>query len=182
MERVHHDRMGSGMTKLVWRPASAPFGVDAAGEAERALARLGLRRFTLRDAGSGPQVRRELYELVRLGVVDDPGEGADFLPFERFDAELFEPFYWRWADAQFVAAEGERWVGLVNLQLRTAEQAEMGITVVRRGYRRRGVARALKALALRRAQERGVAAVVTWNHVGNTAILALNASLGFRAV
>ncbi len=167
--------------KLVWRPASAPIGAEAAGEAERALARLGLRRFTLLDAGSGPQVRRGVYELVRLGVVDDPGGDADFLPFERFDAELFEPFYWRWADAQFLAADGERWVGLVNLQLRSDEQAEMGITVVRRAYRQRGVARALKVLALRRAQEQGVDAVLTWNHVGNTPILDLNASLGFRA-
>ena len=170
------------MTKLAWRPETAPIGVEAAGEAERDLARLGLRRFTLLDAGSTPQVRRKVYDLVRLGVVDDPGGDADFLPFERFAAELFEPFYWRWADAQFLAADGERWVGLVNLQLRTAEQAEMGISVVRRAYRRRGVARALKVLALRRAQEHGVDAVLTWNHVGNTPILDLNASLGFRAV
>lgn len=169
------------MTKLVWRPALAPIEAGAAREAGRDLARLGLRRLTLLDAGSGPRVRRELYALVRLGVVDTPGEDGVFVPFERFDAELFEPFYWRWADAQFFAADGERWIGLVNLQLRTAERAEMGITVVRRAYRRRGVARALKVLALRHARERGVDEVATWNHVGNKPILDLNTSLGFRA-
>jgi len=174
--------MASGMTKLVWKPRSAPIEVGAVREAEGTIRRLGLRSFTLLDAGLGPRARRELYQLVRLGVQDDPGEGAGFLPFERFDEELFEPFYWRWADAQFLVADGERWVGLANLQLRTVERAEMGITVVRRAYRRRGVARALKVLALRRAQERGVERVATWNHVGNTPILELNASLGFRAV
>jgi GNAT superfamily N-acetyltransferase len=173
--------MGSGMTKLVWTPSSAPVDAAEAARARDALTRLGLRPFTLLEAGRGPRARRALYELVRLGVVDDPGEGTGFVSFERFDAELFGPFYWRWADAQHLAADGARWVGLVNLQLRTAERAEMGITVVRRAYRRRGVARALKVLALGCAQERGVTRVTTWNHVGNIPILRLNASLGFHA-
>lgn len=178
---MHHTRMASGMTKLVWTPSSTPVRAEEAKRANDVLARLGLRRFTLLEAGQGPHARKALYELVRLGVLDDPGEGTDFVPFERFDAELFEPFYWRWADAQYLAADGARWVGLVNLQLRTEERAEMGITVVRRAYRRRGVARALKVLALARAQESGVDRVTTWNHVGNIPILRLNASLGFRA-
>jgi RimJ/RimL family protein N-acetyltransferase len=169
------------MTKLEWRPGTTPIPASVATRADRALARLGLRPFTLLEAGRDARARKALYELVRLGVLDDPGEDADFVPFERFDAELFEPFYWRWADTQFLAAAGNRWVGLVNLQFRAAERAEMGITVVRRAYRRRGVARALKVLALARAQESGVDRVTTWNHVGNIPILRLNASLGFRA-
>lgn len=173
--------MAGGLTKLIWRPVAAPVLADDVRAAERRLAELGLRVFTLRDAGRGVEVRRALYAMVREGVLDDPGDEHGFMDFEPFDAELFEPFYWRWADAQYLAADGEVWVGLVNLQLRRPERAEMGITVVRRAYRRRGIARALKVLALGLAQERGVTSVVTWNHVQNTPILRLNASLGFHA-
>ncbi|MEJ2288850.1 MAG: GNAT family N-acetyltransferase [Deinococcales bacterium] len=169
------------MTKLVWRSAARPVAAEDVQAARRRLERLGLGLLTLQQAGHGLEARKALYELVRLGVHDEVGGEGAFVPFERFDAELFEPFYWRWADAQYLAADGETWVGLVNLQLRRPERAEMGITVVRRAYRRRGIARALKVLALGLAQGRGVTSVVTWNHVQNTPILRLNASLGFRA-
>jgi RimJ/RimL family protein N-acetyltransferase len=168
------------MTKLVWRTVQRPVAAEDVQAARRRLQRLGLQLLTLREAGHGIETRRALYELVRLGVLDEPDGEHGFVPFERFDAELFEPFYWQWADAQYLAVDGNVWVGLVNLQLRRPERAEMGITVVRRAYRRRGIARALKVLALRLAQERGITSVVTWNHVENTPILRLNASLGFR--
>lgn len=176
---LHDGHMPAGMTKLVWRSDMRPVEAEDARVARRRLQRLGLRVLTLREVGRGLQTRKALYDLVRLGVLDEPDDHA-FVPFESFDAELFEPFYWQWADAQYLAADGDVWVGLVNLQLRRPERAEMGITVVRRGYRRRGIAWALKVLALRLAQERGVVSVVTWNHLENTPILRLNASLGFR--
>jgi GNAT superfamily N-acetyltransferase len=167
------------MIELVWRPDVRSPELDDARAARNRLGAQGLRCFRLSDVGRGIEVRSSLYQLVRLGVLDTPGGEDDFVSFESFDAELFEPYYWRWADAQILAADGDLWVGLSNLQLRELERAEMGITVVRREYRRRGIARALKVIALSQARALGIVSVVTRNHPDNEPILRLNASLGF---
>lgn len=154
-------------------------------EVSRALAPLlarGYEFFTLAQAGNGPDARRRLYELVREGVLDDPGGDGAFMTFQAFDARLYEPYYARWAASQFLSALGGEWVGLVNLQPRTAERAEQGITVVRRPHRGQGIARALKLLSLRHAHDSGIRRIVTRNHVDNVAMIALNRSLGFRPV
>lgn len=151
-------------------------------DVEAALARcagLELRYFTLAAAGDSVESRSLLYQLVREGVLDDPGGDGMFLSLEAFSDQLFEPYYWRWADCQFVAAAGDEWVGLTNLQLRDAG-AEFGVTVVKRAYRRRGVARALKLLALAYLRDQGASSVVTRNDPRNEAVLRLNRRLGFE--
>lgn len=140
----------------------------------------GIRFFTLDAAGDTLDHRRKVFELVREGVVDDPSNDGTFMDFEEFSEHLFGAYYWRWSDAQFLAAAGDEWVGLTNLQLREATRAEFGVTVVRRGYRRRGIARALKLLALDYLRRRGVRSVHTRNDPTNTPILCLNRDLGFR--
>lgn len=56
---------------------------------------------------------------------------------------------------------------------------ENGVTGVRRGYRRQGIATALKVYQSRCAQETGARAVATSNAAGNP-IDGLNLRLGFR--
>lgn len=155
-----------------------------AAEVEACLERcaaMGVRFFTLAEAGDTPDTRRRLYELVSEGVVDDPGNDGTFMGFEEFSERLFEPFYWRWASCQVLAAKGGEWIGLTNLQLREGRVAEFGVTVVKRAHREQGIARALKLLALRRASDLGVETVRTWNHQANEPMLRLNERLGFVA-
>lgn len=58
--------------------------------------------------------------------------------------------------------------------------AEDGLTVVRRDWRRRGLARALKRLELRWAAQNGVREVVTWTQRGNDGMRRLNELLGYE--
>lgn len=166
------------MIDLIWRHDDHPLNPADIQAANDHLEGQGLRSFSLEDAGRTAEVRRALYELVRTGVLDAPGDD-DFVSFEVFDAQLFEPYYWRWADIQVIAANADTWVGLSNVQLFEPHTAQLGITVVHREFRRRGIARALKVLALSHVQARGIPRAVTRNHPGNEPILRLNTSLGF---
>jgi GNAT superfamily N-acetyltransferase len=58
--------------------------------------------------------------------------------------------------------------------------AEDGLTVVRRDWRRRGLARALKRLELHWAAQNGVREVVTWTQRGNEGMRRLNELLGYE--
>jgi GNAT superfamily N-acetyltransferase len=57
--------------------------------------------------------------------------------------------------------------------------AEDGLTVVRRDWRRRGLALALKTRELAWAQTNGFREVVTWTQRGNEGMRALNEALGY---
>ena len=78
-------------------------------------------------------------------------------------------------------ATGE-YVGVSNLwRLQGEEDAlETGLTGVRRAYRRRGVALAMKLRSLRWAKEQGYRLVKTWNATNNEGMLAINEALGFE--
>jgi mycothiol synthase len=58
--------------------------------------------------------------------------------------------------------------------------AEDGLTVVRSDWRRRGLARALKARELEWASANGYREVVTWTQRGNDGMRALNEQLGYE--
>lgn len=158
----------------------SPPGPEVVAAAVAGAAATGIRCFTLDAVGDTPASRFKLFELVREGVVDDPSNDGTFMDFEAFSDQLFEPYYGRWSGCQFLAANGDAWVGLSNVQLRDGNLAEFGVTVVKRGYRRRGVARALKLLALQYLHERGVRSVRTRNDPTHEGILRLNRGLGFE--
>ncbi len=61
-----------------------------------------------------------------------------------------------------------------------ASQAEDGLTTVRRDWRRRGLARALKQRKLAWAAGNGIREVVTWTQQGNDGMRALNEELGYE--
>ena len=50
---------------------------------------------------------------------------------------------------------------------------------MRRAWRRRGVAQALKQVKLAWAAEHGISEIVTWTQTGNEAMRALNERLGY---
>jgi GNAT superfamily N-acetyltransferase len=54
-----------------------------------------------------------------------------------------------------------------------------GLTGVRREYRGKGVAMALKLKTIEYAQRHGYAVIKTWNESNNVGMLAINEKLGF---
>ena len=141
----------------------------------------GFTLFRLADVEDGPTVRRKLYALVREGVLETPGHTGGFESFEEFSDCLFEPCYWRAAESQFLAADGDVWVRLESPTI-SGTEALFGLTAVSKPYRGRGLARALKVRALTHAASQGVKTVKTNNDSSNHAMLALNKSLGFRPI
>jgi len=133
-------------------------------------------------------------ELVSIAARPDLLEGAYAVAVATYpDFALPEPIapdpFDEWAaeegrlpEGSFVALAGNEVVGYSGLVPRepTPEVVEQGLTAVRREWRRRGVATALKRAVLAWAAGAGFREVVTWTQAGNEAMIALNESLGFR--
>jgi predicted GNAT superfamily acetyltransferase len=86
------------------------------------------------------------------------------------------------ASALFLAADrasGE-WIGFTRLNYSADPRyTHQAMTGVRRAYRRRKIALALKILGIQQARTRGVAEIETGNDSRNAAMLASNHKLGF---
>lgn len=85
-------------------------------------------------------------------------------------------------DAFFLAADGDRYVGVSWLSRRHLEPGVLtqGFTGVVRGHRGRGIALALKLETVRYAHERGHREIRADNDVRNQPMLRINEALGFR--
>jgi mycothiol synthase len=83
------------------------------------------------------------------------------------------------AEGSFVALAGDEIVGYSGLCRQPDGLVEDGLTVVRRAWRRRGLARALKQAELAWAAANGIAEIVTWTQRGNEGMRALNEQLGY---
>jgi mycothiol synthase len=83
--------------------------------------------------------------------------------------------------AMFVALADGEVIGCAGLLPDTDDpgRAEHALTAVRRDWRRRGVASALKRTSLAWAASHGLREVYTWTQRGNDGMRALNTSLGF---
>lgn len=118
---------------------------------------------------------RELDDELRAdlpgneGWVNDPAEFHD----RTYDERFVDPASCLVA----VDSRRRRFAGLVRIWS-NAERARLHLVGVGRDYRRRGLARALLASALRPVQERGVAEVMAEADEGNVAGLALLRALG----
>lgn len=123
-----------------------------------------------------PDLLEAAYPLAREGWADL----ATYVPATIERAE------WLAAEAtlpagSFVALAGGEIVGYSGLCRHDDERtAEDGLTVVRRDWRRRGLAAALKQRELAWAAANGYREVVTWTQRGNEAMRALNERLGYR--
>lgn len=84
-------------------------------------------------------------------------------------------------DAMFVALADSEVIGCAGLLLDTdePERAEQALTAVRRDWRHRGVAAALKRCTLAWASDHGIREIYTWTQRGNDDMRALNTHLGF---
>jgi GNAT superfamily N-acetyltransferase len=141
----------------------------------------GIRFFSLADLGEvTEEVQRKLYELNRVTGLDNPGNRGVFPPFEAFRLNVFEASWFR-PDGQILAADGERWVGLAAIAFYPiANYSYNAFTGVLREYRGRGLACALKLMAIRRARQYGATRIRTDNDSQNAPMLAVNRKLGYQ--
>jgi GNAT superfamily N-acetyltransferase len=127
-----------------------------------------------------PELERGMYAVDIESRPDIPGfEDVAAEPFE----EWMSHFMQRPTDspeATFVALADEEVVGFAKLSLTAPTSAGNSMTAVKRAWRGRGVARALKATEINWALRNGYAELHTSNEERNDPINRLNARLGYR--
>jgi GNAT superfamily N-acetyltransferase len=140
----------------------------------------GIRFFTMADLGDTEEAKHKLYDLNRRTALDNPSADGTFPPFEEFQQFVFGASWYR-ADGQILAADGERWIGIAAVAYYPERNsAYNAFTGVERDYRGRGLARALKLLAIQFAQRYGADYIRTNNDSQNAPMLAINSKLGYR--
>jgi GNAT superfamily N-acetyltransferase len=128
----------------------------------------------------GDAWRREFWRLETDLLEDVPMPSPpQEMPFERFEPLLLSPQFT--LHTRFLALHGDRPIGMSEFRIGKADptQALTRLTGVRREYRRRGIALALKAAALERARTLGVRTIWTDNEESNP-MYVLNQRLGFQ--
>jgi mycothiol synthase len=124
---------------------------------------------------SRPELLREAYALALQGYEDMPITGID-IPLDSWLAEEATL-----PGGSFVALAGGELVGYAGLMHWPDDpsKAEHGLTVVRRDWRRRGVAAALKQHEIAWAAANGIRELITWTQTGNENMQAVNTRLGY---
>jgi len=125
---------------------------------------------------------RKLHELVQLISADMPSP-APFTPisYEQWKAfELKNPSLL--PQGYMIAKDGSKYVGLSTVWRIDREPRGLvqGNTGVRREYRGRGIAIALKLKVIDFARRNGYEKMKTWNASNNAPMLAVNTKLGFK--
>jgi mycothiol synthase len=124
---------------------------------------------------SRPELLAAAYAVAQQGYEDMPIQGID-IPLENWLAEEASL-----PAGSFVALAENEIVGYAGLMRWPDEpaKAEHGLTVVRRDWRGRGVAAALKERQIAWARENDIAELVTWTQTGNENMQAVNTRLGY---
>src|SRR5215475_12175588 len=124
-----------------------------------------------------PGLWRQAYDRI-TGTFADMG----FTDTLQVSVEQWERDWINTPEASFVALAGGEVVGVASLTLDAEHpgKAENGYTAVRREWRGRGVAKALKRTTFAWAANHDIAEIHTWTQRGNDAMRALNERLGYR--
>ena len=166
VENERNRRVALELTDLEPPPVAPPDGIEIVTFAER------------------PDLARQIHEVYAEGVVDIPGEEDDVVA--GFDDWLAHSMTGEGdpPEAVFVALADGRAVGYSKFSLNSAQPtvAFHDLTAVRRDWRGRGVAGALKRAQIQWAKARGYERLHTENEVRNTPIRRLNERLGYRPI
>jgi GNAT superfamily N-acetyltransferase len=124
-----------------------------------------------------PGLLRQLYFELALQAFED-------MPTPRkveITPEQWESEWVTFPEAIFVAVAGVEVVGMAGLipDADFPERAENVLTAVRRDWRGRGLARALKETTIAWAAERGIREIYTWTQTGNENMRVVNERLGY---
>lgn len=139
--------------------------------------RAGITFTTMADLGDTPAHRRALYELNKTCAADIPERG-EFYSFEDYLVQrVHVPTY----DPRGVvlALDGDTWVGMAAMSIQPEGHAFSEMTGVLATHRGRGIAMALKLLAIDFARANGLRELRTFHHPANAAIIAMNRRMGF---
>lgn len=129
-----------------------------------------------------PELVRGMYEVALEAEPDIPGfEDDEVEPFEDWLAHDMQGSGDR-PEATFVALSGEEVVGYAKFSLTGAQPtiAHHDLSAVKRAWRGRGIARALKAAQINWALANGYKELRTRNEQRNGPIRRLNARFGYR--
>ena len=130
-----------------------------------------------------PELMRPVYDVdVEVGAdVPSHEEGYEPMTFERWHATYLEG-PGALPDACVVALVDGEVVGYTGLRRRgsVSPTADNMLTAVRRSWRRRGIATALKREQIAKAREAGVERIYTTNDESNVGMRGVNARLGYR--
>ena len=129
-----------------------------------------------------PDVASSVYDVAMEANPDVPGE-EDFVPPPRetwLEHRLVRPQ--TPPEAIFLALAGDEVVGYANLRLdpEPGSSATHAMTGVRRAWRGRGIATALKATQIAWAKERGLERLLATNELRNAPMRRVNERLGYR--
>ena len=129
-----------------------------------------------------PELAEGMYEVALEAWPDIPGSEDDVEePFDDWLAHEMQGSGDR-ADATFIALADDEVVGYAKFSLTAAQPttAHHDLTAVKRAWRGRGIARALKAAQINWAIAKGYTEIHTRNEQRNEPIRRLNASFGYR--
>jgi mycothiol synthase len=129
-----------------------------------------------------PELVQAVYEVDAEVTPDVPAHGEqEPMTFERWHASNLEG-PGAMPEAYVVALDGNQVVGYTGLRRRGADtpEAENLLTAVRRPWRRRGIASALKQRQIERARVAGIEQIFTTNDEANVAMRGVNEQLGYE--
>jgi GNAT superfamily N-acetyltransferase len=135
---------------------------------------------TFKELEADPERDRKLYELETELSKDVPHPDEQTpVSYEHYvESVLRSPNLL--PEGIFVAVGGGEYVGMSALWRRQADNdLDTGLTGVRRPYRRRGIALAMKLRAIAYARAHGHPVIRTENETGNRGMLSINERLGF---
>jgi len=137
---------------------------------------------TIVTRAARPDLLPGMYQVAREAVADIPGEeGGDVGSFEAWlAADMDRPIHTH--DLTFIAMQGDEVVGYAVLQRGRDGVAFHSLTGVRRVFRGRGIASALKRAQVAGAKRGGFRRLVTENVVENAPIRHLNEVMGYEPV
>jgi GNAT superfamily N-acetyltransferase len=124
-----------------------------------------------------PDLTDALFPVAQEGTADIPGFSEPTTYDQFLSIEIERPT--RRPEYFFIALAGDEPVGYASLD-DFGREARNGLTAVKRAWRRRGVATALKRTQIAAAKRAGFARLVTGSEERNIAMRSLNAKLGYK--